>query len=188
VPEHLRRRVRRGQHLQRDRRVAGLGQHGQAEVGQRGLTEPGEQDIRRLHVPVQDAQVMRVGERVGNLHADLARLDRGERAVAHPLRVRAGTQLHDQVRVALGGHPAVEEIHHVRVTRHPPGGPRLAEEPALVAFAVQGAVLHLDRHLAADRVLHRPVDRGVPAAGQHDEPAEARDRGRREPAGGDGHG
>src|SRR5439155_25354815 len=64
-PEHLPGRVRRRQHVHRDRQVAHLGEYGQPEVGQRRLTEPGYQDVPRLDVPVQYAQPVRVGQRVG---------------------------------------------------------------------------------------------------------------------------
>ena len=166
------RRVRRGQHVQRERRVAGLGQHGQPEVGQRRLAEPGLQDVGRLHVAVQHAERVRVGQRVGDLHADVAHLDRRQRGAGHPVGVRAGAELHDQVRVAVGRHADVEEVDDVRVAGHLAGGVRLAEEPPLVVLAVQRPMLDLDRDRPADRLLPGLVDRRVAAPGQHRKPGQ----------------
>jgi hypothetical protein len=167
VAEHLRRCVRRREHLERDRGVARLGQDREAEVGERGLTEAGAEDVGRLDVAVQHTELVGVGERVGDLDPDLAGLGRLERGVAHAVGVRAVAQLHDQIRMLVGRHTGVEEVDHVRVRRHAARRPCLAQEAPLVPLVVERAVFHLDGDLAGDRLLDRAVHRGVPTAGKH---------------------
>ena len=110
---------------------------------------------------------MRVGERIGDLHADVAHLRRMQVTGAQPVGVRALTQLHDQVRVAVGQHAGIEQVDHVRMAGHPAGGARLTHEPAPVVLVVQAAVLDLHGDIAPDRFLYRPVDGRVPAPRQH---------------------
>ncbi len=50
----------------------------------------------------------------------------------------------------INGDADIEEVHDVRVGRHPPGGTRFPQESGLVAFTVQGPILHLDGDLAPD--------------------------------------
>jgi hypothetical protein len=177
VPERLRWRICRSQDVEGDRHVAPLGEDGQAEVGERRLAEPAEQDVGRLDVAVQHAEGVRVGQRVGDLEPDIARLDRGQRGVAHALGIGAVAQFHDQVWVAAVGHPGVEQVDDVRVAGHPAGRTCFTQEPAPVPLGLQRAILHLDRDVAPDRLLHCPVDGGIAAPGQHGEPGQAGHRG-----------
>jgi hypothetical protein len=147
--------------------VAGLGEDGQAEVGELRLTEPGDQQVGRLDVAVKHAERVRVGERVGDLDTDVAGLDRRERVVPHALGVRPLAQLHDQIRVTVRRHARVEEIDHVRVAGHPTRGARLAQEPPLVPLALQAPVFDLDRDVPPHRFLDSPVHGGVSTPGKH---------------------
>jgi hypothetical protein len=167
MTEHLGWRVGRGQHLERDRGVPHLAQHGEPEIGQHSRVELRIQNVGGLHVAVQHPVGVGVHQRVGDLDAEVAGLGRAQGRATHAVEVRPVAQLHDQVGVLVDRHPYVEQVDHVRVRRHSTGRPRLTQKTRLVTVALEAAILHLDGDLTADRVLHRAVDGGVPAA-RHD--------------------
>ena len=81
-----------------DRRA--VGGPGDPEVGEHHPVSRADQDVRRLHVPVDDACRVRGAQRGEDLQADLGRLGRGERSLvldgrlpAVPGRSAAGGQI-----------------------------------------------------------------------------------------------
>ena len=81
---------------------AGLGQLGDAEVGDIGIGVGVEQDIGWLEVAVDDAQRMRPVERRGDAAENLDRLGQAEPATVDAVGQRAaGHQAHHQVGLAI---------------------------------------------------------------------------------------
>ena len=170
VVEHLGRRVGRRE-LQGDRRLAGLGQHGETEVGQRRLAERVMRMLAGLTSRCRTPSAWASASASAILAPTSRASPAGERVGPHPVGVRPGTEFHDHVWVAVVGDPDIDQVDHVRMARHPAGGAGLADEPPLVLVALQRPVLDLDRHLAVDRGLGRPVDGRVAAVREHGQPA-----------------
>ncbi|GAA1558000.1 hypothetical protein GCM10009678_46220 [Actinomadura kijaniata] len=145
--------------------VEGVHQPGDAEVGQRGLAVPGDQDVLRLDVAVQHVGLVRGGQRARHLDADPQHL--GDRQRALPLQAvgeRAVLEvLHRDVGAAGPGGPGVQHRHDVGMARQPAGDLAFALE------AAQGGVVHgadrqhLQRHHAVQAFLVRAVDDAEPA-------------------------
>jgi len=129
VAQHrLGRRVLRRQLVQRaGRHPAIVGGAGDAEVGER-RPEPRPQDVRRLHVAVDDPDLVRRVQRLADLHPDLEHLGERQRTAAlEDLRVRpALAVLHDDVRAAVVGHAGVDDADDVRLAGERDGGLQLA--------------------------------------------------------------
>ena len=112
----------------------------------------------RLHVAMDDAQLVREGERTGDLAGELERAPYGQRALAddHRLQVLARDVLEDD---ELAPFPlaAVDDRDHVGV-RKPRDRPSLTAK-ALDVLGVTGEVLvqDLDRHPALEHRVVRAV-------------------------------
>lgn len=183
--EHLGRGVRRGERIDADGARATVGgsagrvltprpfQHSQPEVGEHRLTEVVDQQVSRLHIPVHDADGVRVSQRISDLDADVAHLLERQRSGSEPVGVRTGTQLHDQIRMPVAGDPGVEEIDDVRVAGHPPCGPGLLHETPPVLGRRQRTIDHLDGDRPPDELLDGAEDRGVAARGQYRQTGQA---------------
>ena len=153
--ENLGRRVRGGDRLQRLAQLhSRVGHRGQPEVRQPGLPVGVDQDVGRLHIPVQHALGMRGGQRVGDAYADLANpLLAGPGLPVYPRGQRAArTQCHHQVGPVFGQDAGVVHGHDPLVPGHPTRGPGLAQKPPLLGDGVQRALVDLDRDLRFSEV------------------------------------
>ncbi|QJW96573.1 hypothetical protein FTUN_4130 [Frigoriglobus tundricola] len=129
-------------------------QPGQPEVEQLGLPVRRDQHVRRLQVAVDQAEPVRLDQRVRDLVGDVAREPDGQRGDRRGLlQVGARDQLHHEVRdgrtVDVAGRllARVDRGDDVRVLE-PPDGPRLEEEPGQgprVLIGGRGQRLHRDR-------------------------------------------
>ena len=132
---------------------------GDPEVGEVAVARFVEQHVGRLHVTVHDPQRVRGRQRATDLADHPRHLGEAERAVADPVRQRPAAQQseHQERRARLT--PVVVQGHHVRVLE---AGHQLRfgleplHEPRVVG---QLGPDRLDRHLATEARLHRPVDR-----------------------------
>ena len=119
-----------------------------------------EQNVVRLHVPVDDAERVRRAERIGRLEHDAARLLRGQPAA--PLQLRrhrlAVHVRHDEVDEPVGPFAHRMDRHDVGVGQ-PRRGLRLAQEPDadLLAKGKLGRQ-DLDRHLTLQALVPGLVD------------------------------
>ena len=110
----------------------------------------GEEEVRRLHVAVDDARVVQRGEGLEQVEGQRDRLFGGQRPALQPRRQGlAGEQLHDDVGLGVVLADLVDRA-EVRVA-HPGGGPRLAQEAA--ARRVVGALQDLERDVPAERLV-----------------------------------
>ena len=127
VQQRLGRGVVRGHHLAGQRAAELVGRAGDAEVGQR-RAEPRAQDVRRLHVAVHDAGLVRGVQRLADLDADLEHVvDRQRALLAQDLRVgTALAVLHHDVGPVVVGDAGVDDRHDVRLARQRDGGGQLA--------------------------------------------------------------
>ena len=157
----LGREIRRGaEHRARLRERAEPRGARDAEVGDVHLPVAVEQEVRRLHVAVDDALAVSRVESVRRLLEPLERLARRLRAFrADLLLERAAREvLHDDER-ALAVLADVVDRDDVRIAREPGHGERLARE-ALAHRRVLGVALreNLHGHGAAERRVRRPED------------------------------
>jgi hypothetical protein len=137
---------------------------------------PAEQQVARLDVAVQHAGVVRGGERVGELHAVAEHHVHRQRALAteHLVQRASRAQGHHQVGTAVGQRAGVVDRDHVRMPGQPARRGHLAQVTASAPIVGEHPIVHLDRDLAVDRVLVRPVHRREPAAPEHVEQLVAR--------------
>ena len=117
-----------------------------------------EQDVRRLHVAVDEPLRVRGVERVGDLRGDRDRARRLERALATQQRLQVGPVdvAHRDEEAAVGLARLVDRD-DVRVVEAR-GEPRLAEHPLAEPFVVGEA---LAQQLQGDRALEPHVERAV---------------------------
>jgi hypothetical protein len=134
--------------------LADHGRAGDAEVGEhQGAVRP-HQQVARLHVPVNDALLVRGVQRVGRLRHERHRAGRGEPADARErARERVALDiLHDQERGAVLAAVVVDVDDTGVVDRRHRAG--LAAEPLLEARLLQqGREQHLHRHGSAEHVV-----------------------------------
>lgn len=155
----LRRQVRGGarDHPGRgDRRVAGRVRD--PEVGElRALV--GQQDVARLDVPVHDPGLVRRGQRVGDLRADLGHLRRRQRAALgeHLGEAVGGQVLHHQHRQPVVLHD-VEDRDGVRMVQ-PRGDPALAQHPVAEVAGLVDGQHPFDGDPLAQSLVERPPHR-----------------------------
>ncbi len=146
--------VRRGDHL------------GDPEVEQLHMPLAGHQHVLGLEVAVDDAARVRRGQALRHLRRPVQRSGQRDGPLAEPGPERlALEQLGDEVGLAVVDAHVVEG-HHVRVG-HRADQPRFSLE-ALHEGAVCAQCLrdHLDRDLASESGVPRPVDLGHPARSQ----------------------
>ena len=155
--------VRRPEELSRRREVRLLGL-GDPEVGDLHLALGRDDDVRRLHVPVDDAAAVGVVERLGDLADDLGDTFERERGLLDEelLDVLPLDVLHRDERRFRGGIlPDVVNRHDVRVGEDA-RGLRLPQE-ALLELALLDVVFahradRLERHETADDRVAAQVD------------------------------
>ena len=140
---------------------------GHAEVGDLHRAHAVDHDVRRLDVHVQDAVLVRIGERAGARREDVRALLVGEPAALHAGKelgeVQAVDVLHDQVGVA-GVQLEVDHAHDVGVGEQA-GCARLGED--LVdgrGTDAVGAVVHERHALDGDASLQARVPAGAHGA------------------------
>jgi hypothetical protein len=119
-----------------------------------------DEDVRRLHVAVDDPAHVRGMERLGDLGADPRGLARRQRAVLADDRrhVLAVDELHDDVRAGrlLA---EVEDRDDVRVAQRRGGAGLVAEAGQEVRVTTELGAQQLDRDVAIQLGVARPVDR-----------------------------
>ena len=135
-----------------------------------------QQDVGRLHVPVEHLHAVRRGQGFGHLDADAQAVGPGQAALGGQLVGHRATGLegHHQVRRARPGDAGVEDGHDPGVVRERPHGLALSLEAALGPL-VEGAVEDLHRDRPAERGLLGPVDRPEAAASDRGARPEAGD-------------
>ncbi len=144
---------------------------GDTEVGDDKTPVPVEQEVRRLHVAVDDALGVGPVERLSCLIEPLERHSGRNSALTEPVGHGAAFEvLHDDVRLrsVLAD---VEDRDHMRSPREPGGGEGLASEPSVRVLVTR---VPLGEQLDSDLPLKDGVDRAV-----HLAHAAARDEGRR---------
>ena len=118
-----------------------------------------EEDVVGLHVPVDDAELVRPSERGGHLLDDLEALARAHRAGGDPVgEPLPDEELHHEVDEAIVRLAVVVDLRDVRVVDAIRGA-RLPEEPGPIDVAsgpIEGE--DLDRELASDENVPRAVD------------------------------
>ncbi|CAM5314421.1 hypothetical protein SDIAM103S_00992 [Streptomyces diastaticus subsp. diastaticus] len=163
--------LRRADHLTGVRQLLPALHQGAAEVGEDHPSVVGEQDVGRLHVPVQHARAVcrpQCREHLGAHRRGPLRRQRAPR-LQHVLEGRPADQLHHDPRPpVLTDH--VEHLGHARVL-DPPGRPRLPLQPCVEPGHVllgqaEGHTHLLHGHLAAQRLVPRPPHRPHPAPAQ----------------------
>ena len=127
-----------------------------------------EEDVLRLEVPVDDAGLVRGGERIGDPRAEPGREIDRHRVSRHALRQRpALEELHHQVGRAVGRDAEVEHVGHARV-RDLHRGHRLGLEAAPHLLVAQDVgARQLDRDLSLDAHVAAQVDDPHAARRQH---------------------
>jgi hypothetical protein len=161
-------RVRRGE--------TGRVQHpGDAEVGQAGVelaVRTVQQDVVGLEVAVDDAQLVRLGQRGRHLGREPGRLARLDRVVFPQVLAQAAArhQVHDQAQ-RLADAEQVANPHHVAVPQHQQDRALLHEAGDQLGLPQQALVQQFHRN----RLPRGPVDpapdraRGTLADGPHEE-------------------
>ncbi len=174
------------------RALAGLGRErlGEAEVEHLHRAVAGELDVGGLQVAVDDTALVGVLEGLGDLAGDRQRLVERQRAARQPIgQGRALDQLHDQEAERRGRVRRLEGVEH--------GDARVVERGQDLGLALEAAQpvgvggdrlgQHLDRHLAVEPRVARPVDLAHAAGAERGEDfvgAEARAQGERHGGGG----
>ena len=148
---------------------------GQAPIDDERLAEGAQEDVRRLQVAVQDAPVVRVGDRVADVDESAEQVAEGERprggvardgpvveAFDGPLEALAADEPHGVERAAAVGHPQAVDRDDARVLE--PGGDLGLEQesgPALRAVRLLRQDL-LERDLAVQLGVDRDRDEAQP--------------------------
>jgi len=141
-------------------RRVGIAQLGEPEIDELDAVVGDDEDVGGRDVGVDDAVVVRDGERLAQLAREHHGLGRCERtAVDHRAEARAGEQLHDEVRAAVREVAEVEDVDDVGVL-DPCRGARLAQEAVdAVRVALQHTpVQHLERARPAERGMLGLID------------------------------
>ncbi len=136
-----------------------------AEVGDVHAVLVVQQQIRRLHVPVDDALGVCGIEAGRGLAEPLDRATRSDRLGASTIVDGAAVEvLHDDERLAVVL-ADVEDGHDVRMCRETGCGSRLPREPRThVGVARMALGEHLDRNRSAQETVRRAIDVSHPAA------------------------
>ena len=139
---------------------AGLGERSRhAEVGDPQTSLVVEEEVRRLHVSVDEASGVRIGQAGCGLTTDEHRLlDRqGHPSVQDVLERPAGEELGDEIRHAVLLAPVVD-LQDVRVVERRDRA-RFGSEPLQECLVLRkGWLEELDRDRPLERGVHRPVD------------------------------
>ncbi len=148
-----------------------------SEVAQLGLAEPGDEDVRRLDVEVQNARSVRGLQRPGHRHAHLQHLGPRQGAVAAEAvgERPPGQEVHDDVRLTRRRGAAAVHGDDVRVPREGAHRAAPAGERPPHALAVDPLGQDLDRHPAPELRLPRRVHGAEPAPADHLGVDDARD-------------
>ena len=146
--------------------VRGGRELGQAEIEHLHLSAPGEEDVGRLDVAVEDALGMRRVEGIGHLHADVEQRAEVDGATGEAqVEWLAVEQLHGEIALAVLLVEAVDgaDVGVVQGRRRA----SLAPEP-FDGFGARGASgrEYLDGHLAAELEVLRPIDHTHPAGAE----------------------
>ena len=147
---------------------------GDPEVGDVDPAVAADEDVRRLDVAVDDAAVVGDLEGAGDVGGDAGGLARGEGPVLAQDRgeVLALDELHDDVR-ARRVFAEVEHGDDVRVAERRRGPRLVAEAREEVGVLAELGPQELDRHVALELRVARPVDRGHAALAEQLEQAVA---------------
>ena len=123
-----------------------------------------EEDVVALQVAVNDAEVVRAGERGAHLLEDIDAARERHRSARQLARERhADEVLHDEVELALFGLTDVVDVDDVRVV-DAVGGARFAQHPgAQVGLAAQVRADELERDDAVDEHVTGAIDDAHPA-------------------------
>jgi hypothetical protein len=160
--------------------LVGVLHAGDAEVDELRVAESREEHVLRLDVAVHDADLVGGLEGAGETHTEGEDGGPLERAVsAHAVGERAaGEEVHDEVRVAVGGHAGVVHPHDVRVAGDGSRRAALALE-ATDGVGVDGtAGDDLDSDVASEGGLVGAVDDAEAPSPELSEIGQARDLGR----------
>ena len=155
-----------GPRLGRDRPASGLGQLRHAEVQHLHFTAPGDEQVRRLEVAVDDALAMRGVERVGDVLAVAQHLVQRDRAARDPRLQRLALQQLHHHELLAGVLADVVQRADVRMIERRDGA-RLAEEALhRLRLATRFLGQELDRDLAAQPQVLGGVDHAHAAAAE----------------------
>ena len=150
---------------------AGHAQAREAEVDEHdpGLVADGRDErVRRLDVGMHEPDLVHRGEPGEQLAHELDRPRARHDAVAldQLLQIEPVEQLHRVEQAAVAGDVRLVDPHHVRVIDPPDASDLVHEQLPHVRGRIDGAIEHLDRDVAIDGELARPVDGAEAATGE----------------------
>ena len=147
----------RALHRRRVRRVAGLIQLRETEVGELGVAALGDQNVFRLDVAMQDARRMRDGQTVGHADQELHDLPPRPPALSGPILQRAAVHvLDDQILTTVFGAGFEHRQDVWMVERR--GGLRLLLEALEYQRIGDPVGEHLDRHRTRQSRVMSAID------------------------------